>query len=181
MTILIVDMSWKRGSLAEAEFCLPVARLAEKFGKCEIRHFSDVPSASLKKYSSIILSGTCLKDNEFAKFPEKFLWLKDCGNPVLGICAGMQIIGMAFGSRLEKKKEIGMTDVRTVEQNPLFSGRFKAYCLHNYSIRPSKEFFVLAKSGKCAEAIKHTEKPFYGVMFHPEVRNAYILERFISS
>ena len=181
MKILIVDMSWKRDSLANDEFCLPIASIAERFGKCEIRHFSEVSSAGLKEYGRIILSGTCLKDNELANVPEKLAWLKDCGKPVLGICAGMQIIGLAFGSRLEKKQEIGMTDIRTVKKNPLFSGKFKAYELHNYSLKASKEFDVLAISRKCSQAIKHKEKPFYGVLFHPEVRNPGIIERFISS
>jgi GMP synthase-like glutamine amidotransferase len=179
--ILIIDMNWKKDSLGAEEFVLPILRIAERLDKCEIRHFSEIAPEKIKKYSRIILSGTALKDNGFAEVPEKFAWLKDCEKPVMGICAGMQIIGQVFVSRLENKQEIGMTDIRTVHENPLFSGKFSAYELHNYSVKASREFEVLAMSGKCAQAIKHREKPIYGVLFHPEVRNPKIIERFISS
>jgi GMP synthase-like glutamine amidotransferase len=61
----------------------------------------------------------------------------------------------------------------------LFASRFKAYELHNYSAESSPDFDVLAESKKCVQAIKHKKKAVYGVLFHPEVRNKEILERFI--
>ncbi|HEX9863034.1 MAG TPA: hypothetical protein VGB11_07125, partial [Candidatus Bathyarchaeia archaeon] len=69
--------------------------------------------------------------------------------------------------------------VTTLMANPLFSSSFKAYALHNYSIQPSLEFDVLADSAKCVQAIKHKHKDIYGVLFHPEVRNKEIIQRFI--
>jgi len=38
---------------------------------------------------------------------------------------------------------------------------------------------VLAESAKCVHAIKHKLKDVYGVLFHPEVRNKEVVERFI--
>jgi GMP synthase (glutamine-hydrolysing) len=127
----------------------------------------------------IILSGTALRDNQFMKDVEQFEWIRTCEKPMLGICAGMQIIGAMFRSSLIECQEIGMREIETVKPNPLFSSTFKAYELHNYAVSPSPAFDILAKSEKAVQAIKHKKKEIYGVLFHPEVRNKEIIKRFI--
>ena len=99
--------------------------------------------------------------------------------PVLGVCAGMQAIGVAHGLSLKRYVEIGMTPVTTLQQNPLFSGSFSAYSLHNFCVEPTAEFEVLAESSQCMQAMKHLQKEVYGMLFHPEVRNAAMVERFL--
>jgi GMP synthase (glutamine-hydrolysing) len=131
------------------------------------------------KCNGVILSGTALKDHATLHQPEKFRWIRECDKPVLGICAGMQTIGLAFGLRLKRCLGIGMAEITTSKPNPLFHSTFKAYTLHNYSVQPSREFVVLGKSAKCIQAIKHEQKDVYGVLFHPEVRNKEILQNFI--
>ena len=171
--ILIVDMNCGKNSLAFDEFVMPIANVVKS--NYEIEHYSEIKSA--ERYSKIILSGTALKDNDFAKHVKKFSWIKKCGKPIFGICAGMEIIALTFGSKLAKTKEIGMTKISTIKQNALLEGEFEAYELHNYAVIPSKEFEILAKSESCIQAIKYGE--IYGVMFHPEVRNKSIIEKFI--
>jgi GMP synthase-like glutamine amidotransferase len=175
--ILIVDMNHKKDSLALSEFVLPIANIVRHMEEYETKHYSEIDS--IEKYSKIILSGTTLKDMQFSKDIEMFGWMKNCNKPVLGICAGMQIIGLIFGSKLSKCQEIGMREINTVKENMMFSSKFKSYELHNFSIKPSEDFLVLAKSEKCVQSIKHKEKNIYGVMFHPEVRNNDIIERFV--
>jgi GMP synthase (glutamine-hydrolysing) len=177
--ILIVDMNFKKDSLGFYEFVSPIVAIVEELDKCLIRHYLDVKQEDLSQCSEIILSGTALRDNVTLNQPEQFEWIKNCDKPVLGICAGMQTIGVVFGARLEKCLEIGMTQIATLQANPLFAPSFKAYSLHNYSIQPSPEFDVLAESAKCVQAIKHKQKDIYGVLFHPEVRNKEIIQRFI--
>jgi GMP synthase (glutamine-hydrolysing) len=109
----------------------------------------------------------------------RFQWLKETEKPVLGICAGMETIGMVFGARLVKCLEIGMTHIISLKDNPLFSADFKAYSLHSYCVETSEEFEVWAKSAKCIQFIKHKTKPIYGALFHPEVRNQELIKRFI--
>lgn len=176
--ILVVDMNSE--SLAFHEFVLPIVSVVRKFADYEIKHYDEIRAEDLGKYERIILSGVPLKDNRFVEEREKFEWLRVCELPVLGICAGMQIIAITFGSSLVRCQEIGMIRVRTVRENPLFSGEFQAYGLHKYAVNPSKEFEVLAVSSKCVQAVKHKKKGIYGVLFHPEVRNREIIERFCS-
>lgn len=177
--ILVVDMNWKKDSLGYYEFVAPLVEVVQKFEKVAVKHYSEIKTQDTVNYSRIIFSGAALKDVAFLRCPEKFSWLKQVDKPVLGICAGMEIIGLVFGLRLLRNLEIGMTKIITLKENPLFSGTFKAYSLHSYTVEPSENFETLAESTQCIQAIKHKQKSIYGVLFHPEVRNQEILEAFI--
>jgi GMP synthase-like glutamine amidotransferase len=177
--ILIVDMNSKENAFGFFEFVLPIVAIAEELEKCEVKHYLEVNERNLNGYDKIILSGSALKDTATLNQTVQFMWIKDCAKPILGICAGMQTVGLVFGGRLEKCREIGMTEIATLKANLLFSSRLKVYSLHNYAILPSDEFDVLAESAKCVQAIKHTQKDIYGVLFHPEVRNKEVVQRFI--
>jgi GMP synthase-like glutamine amidotransferase len=177
--ILIVDMNWKKDSLAFSEFVLPIVSVVEPLEECKIKHFLEVEPSKLSGYSKVVLSGTALKDQATLKQIDKFRWIKNFNKPLLGICAGMQTISLVFDEPLTPCLQIGMTDISTHKENALFQGTFKAYTLHNYSVAPSQTFEALAESTKCIQAIKHKQKEVYGVLFHPEVRNQEILKRFI--
>ncbi len=133
----------------------------------------------LDAYSKVVLSGTALKDHATLKQLGKFNWVKTFDKPLLGICAGMQTISLVFGEPLTACLQIGMAEISTLKENPLFQGDFKAYTLHNFSVKPCQTFETLAESTKCIQAIKHKQKNIYGVLFHPEVRNQDIIQRFI--
>ena len=177
--ILVVDMNWKKDSLGYFEFIFPIVSIVQEWEDCTVKHYSEVDPANIGSFNKIILSGTPLKDIATVGLPEKFGWLKNIDKPVLGICAGMQTIGVVFGLLLTRCLEIGMTQITTQSANFLFSGRFSAYSLHNYCVESSDEFEVLAESVRCLQALKHKQKDIYGVLFHPEVRNTEILKRFI--
>jgi len=179
--ILVVDMNSTENPLGFSEFVLPIVSIAEELENCDVKHYLKLNEKNLNRYDKIILSGSALKNTVTLNQPERFKWIKDCGKPVLGICAGMQTIGLVFGGRVEKCREIGMTELATAKANLLFSSTFKAYALHNYALVPSAEFEVLAESAKCVHAMKHRQKDIYGVLFHPEVRNKEVLQRFIQA
>ncbi len=177
--ILVVDMNWKKDSLAFNEFVLPITSAIQLFEKCTVKHFSEITLADLDTCSRVILSGTSLKDHATLKQFRKFSWIKTFGKPLLGICAGMQTISLVFGETLTTCVQIGMVEISTLKENPLFQGNFKAYTLHNFSVKPCQTFEILAESTKCIQAIKHKQKNIYGILFHPEVRNQDIIQRFI--
>jgi GMP synthase (glutamine-hydrolysing) len=177
--ILIVDMNWKKDSLGYYEFVLPIASIAKSLDEYRVKHHLEVTRKELTQCDIVILSGTALKDTATLSRLEKFQWLKETEKPVLGICAGMETIGMVYDMRLTRCTEIGMTQVNVVKKNPLFSEDLKAYSLHSVCVEPSSDFEVWAESTKCVQAIKHKIKPTYGVLFHPEVRNPGLIKRFI--
>jgi GMP synthase-like glutamine amidotransferase len=178
MTILIVDMNYRKDSLAYFEFVKPILTILEPTESCKVKHYSELKPIEPQRYSHIILSGTTLKDFEFLNHPEKFDWLQTCTKPILGICAGMQTIIKAYGEQLAECLQVGMTQITTTKSNLLFGGVFQAYSLHSYTAAATENFEVIAKSKECPQAIKHKQKPIYGLLFHPEVRNPDILKRF---
>ena len=98
--ILVIDMNWKRNSLGFYEFVSPILAVVAKLDECTVKHYLDLTSQDLSGCDKVILSGTALKDNAFLAEPKNFQWLKETDKSVLGICAGMEIIGMVFGARL---------------------------------------------------------------------------------
>ena len=177
--ILIVDMNRKKDSLAAIEFIQPIVSVIKDKEKFKVIHYPEIKNTDIEKTDKIILSGTNLKDNKFIEDKDKFDWIKTCKKPILGICAGMEIIALAFGASLTPCKEIGLVVVKTKKRNTLFDGDFSAYSIHNYSVTPSADFEILAESKACIQGIKHKTRDIYGLMFHPEVKNRDILEKFI--
>jgi GMP synthase-like glutamine amidotransferase len=179
--ILVVNMNSLENPFGLYEFVMPIVAIAEELEKCDIKHYLEVNVQNMNGYDKILLSGSALKNTVTLDQTARFAWLKDYDKPVLGVCAGMQTAGLLFGGRLVKCREIGMTEVATLKANPLFSSTFQVYALHNYAVVPSSQFEALAESAKCVHAIKHKQKDIYGVLFHPEVRNKEVIQRFIQT
>jgi len=178
--ILIVDMNRKKDSLGFYEFVLPITVAVKPLSDWTSKHFLEVHGEDISRCDAIILSGTPLKDMATLSQPEKFQWLKETEKPVLGICAGMETIGVVYGMGLTSCLEIGMTQVKVTKENPFFSGDFRAYSLHSVCVKPTADFEVWGESALCVQVIKHKRKNIYGTLFHPEVRNQEILKRFLT-
>jgi len=179
--IHLVDLSWKTGSLSRDEYVAPVARIVSAAGHPyrEI-HFSDVPPSGIADADGIVLCGTALKDNAFTEKIQGLASIRDAKCPVLGICAGMEAICLVFGGRLRPAAEIGMTDIRVTQPDPLLGEprTFTAYEVHSFACEPPAGWLVTAVSDTCVQAFRHPDRPVFGDMFHPEVRNDLVVERF---
>jgi GMP synthase (glutamine-hydrolysing) len=131
----------------------------------------------LEESKKVIICGTSLKDNDYLNHLDKFGFVKKLDKPILGICGGMQIIGKAFGSELEKTDEIGQIRISFEKEFLGLNGEHNICSLHNHSINLSEEFEAYAKS-KCVQAMKHKEKEIYATLFHPEVLNKRLIINF---
>jgi len=174
--ILAVDLCYKKNSLSYDEFVMPIVKI---IGKCTVKHYTELRKNDIELADKIVLCGTALKDSRYLNNVKRFKWLERINKPVLGICAGMLVIGVVFGCTINKSEEIGMTNVKLRTKNKLVSSNIKAYELHSYSLDNLKNFDVLAYSSKCVQVVKHKKKPFYGIMFHPEVRNEQLIKNFL--
>jgi GMP synthase-like glutamine amidotransferase len=67
-----------------------------------------------------------------------------------------------------------------VAETPLLGEprQIEGYHLHNYSVTLPEEFDLMAGTTDVVEAFRHSDRPLFGIIFHPEVRNKWILERF---
>jgi GMP synthase (glutamine-hydrolysing) len=175
--ILIIDMCYEKDSLSNLEFVQPIRRIVESAGKkTKVVHFSELDAETIGHSERIIMCGTALKDNEFVYHKDAFEFLKDYKKPVLGICAGMQMIALVFGGKLIQEKEIGMTQVITMD--PIFGDTMiSAYELHGNGIVAPEGFHVIAENVKGIQAIQKDR--IYGIVFHPEVRNKQLILNFL--
>jgi GMP synthase (glutamine-hydrolysing) len=182
--ILLIDLCYREDSLGFEEFVLPIRRIVRKsgFSSREIHYSRTVPS-EISGSDAIVLCGTPLADNQFLVDIRQFSWLPACPVPVLGICAGMEVLTLVHGGRLDNCIEIGMTPVRVTGEEPFLgrTGEFPAYELHGFGCHVPEEFRVLAESDRCVQVIRHESRPQWGVMFHPEVRNDWVVEQFLAS
>lgn len=183
--ILIVDLCWKEDSLSRSEFVDPVANIVKASGQSfQIVHHASVKSVKMdeENIQGILFCGTALKDNGFRENLGLIEMIKNTSLPVLGVCAGMQVIALAYGGELEESPEIGMKKIYPEERDEIFDAEddFEAYKLHGMRIRPGDNFITLASSEKGPEVIRHRSRPIWGVLFHPEVRNEWVVGNFVS-
>ncbi len=179
--ILLVDLCYEKDSLSSYEFVYPISETLIRLGlSLEVIHYQDMKCVDLEKYDKAILCGTTLKDNLYATNIELFSWIKNFGEPILGICAGMQVIGSVFGGHIIPQFAIGLEKIEIITESQLLGKPrvIEGYHLHNLGVTLPDNFSVLAGITDKIDAFEHKYKPIYGVLFHPEVRNRWILERF---
>jgi GMP synthase (glutamine-hydrolysing) len=161
------------------EFIKPIEDILLKNNiKFESINYNDLSKDKINKSDKIIISGTSLKDNGFIDEILKFNWLNDINKPILGICGGMHLLGLVFNGELKKQQEIGLTNIEIKKEFLGIIGNLEVYELHNY-YAISDEFEVFGESKNCPQAVKHKKNPFYGVLFHPEVRNKELIVNFV--
>jgi GMP synthase-like glutamine amidotransferase len=198
--ILIINICKEK--LHYYEFVKPVEDILKEDNiEYFVKNYKDVKKKDLERCKKVIICGTSLFDNEFIEEIELFNWVNEMDKSVLGICGGMQIIGLVFGGKMKKQTEIGfykeffgktsISPTSDIEQEVRDNENFKkgflgleglqeVYHLHNNSINfeKLKEFEVCSKNNKIVQAVKHRKKELYGVLFHPEVRQKALIKNF---
>lgn len=177
MNILLISTCKEK--LSEYEFVTPIVEIIKSF-EYDIINYKDLETSNISIYDKIIICGTSLQDNDYLKYFDDFKKLKNHNKEILGICSGFQIICKMFDEEIIDQQEIGMINVETQIKNPLVSGDFQAYNMHNFSADEVTSFNVLAKSEKTIQMISHKKLNIFGVSFHPEVRNQQIIANFLS-
>jgi anthranilate/para-aminobenzoate synthase component II len=176
--ILVINICKEK--LHYYEFVKPILDILDSNKiKYFILGYKELKESDLEKCSKVIICGTSLYDNDFALHINKFKWIFNFDKPILGICGGMQIIGLLFGGKLKKMSEIGYYFEDFIKEFLGLSGKSEVYHLHNNYIDFSKllEFDVFCGK-EVSQAVKHKEKEIYGVLFHPEVRQKGLIVNF---
>lgn len=178
--ILIVNICAER--LHYFEFVKPIEDIIER--DFVTKHYLDLSLEDLKKCDKVIICGTSLRDNDFLGRYHEFDWLLNFNKPVLGVCGGMQIIGMVFGNvgfkgRFFRKTEIGFYKEKFERRFLGLEGEVEVYHLHNNYVKFNSKDFLIFNKGRVSQAVCYKKKKIYGVLFHPEVRNREVIMRFV--
>lgn len=174
---MILLVSTCSDKLSELEFVRPVESIVKRCNLMpSIRHYDKIRKDDLSGAQKIIICGTALKDFAYLNCTGKFGWLRDTEKPVLGICAGFQIIAKVFDNDLTKEAKIGPFKVKVVQENKLTTmNEFSSYFLSSESPKLGKCFEKLAESENTECIGKHRNREIYGCLFHPEVLNPEII------
>lgn len=142
----------------------------------EVITLDALQDSSVESYAGVIISGapTMLSEVDHQSYLKPFQRLKETTLPVFGICLGHQILGLLFGSRIQRGEVINRQEqIEIVKQDAVFSRLQNPASFredHSEFITLPKGFDLLAKSESCPnEAMKHQQKNIYSVQFHPEV------------
>ena len=169
--ILVIDYGSQYNQL--------ITRRIRELGVYSELHNPSITIEEIKELEpkGIILSGgprSVYADDAFTVDPAVF----DLGVPVLGICYGMQLMMQLNGGEVvnSDQKESGVTEMNLNNEVDIFAGWDKIESVlmsHGDKVtRLGEGFSVIAETILCSNAaVKHDEKPFYGVQFHPESRD----------
>ncbi|UCG43958.1 MAG: gamma-glutamyl-gamma-aminobutyrate hydrolase family protein [candidate division WOR-3 bacterium] len=135
------------------------------------------PESSAAGFDSVVVTGSpmMLTDREPPKQLSEFV--RGLEVPTLGICFGHQLLGAVTGARVGTRAMLDDWEtVRILRPAGLFEGMgSKVRVLESHREFLSADsvaaagWQVLADSGSCpVEAMRHLERPLYGVQFHPE-------------
>jgi GMP synthase (glutamine-hydrolysing) len=167
-------------------------RVREQHVFCEIvRH--DITAEQIQQHQprGLILSGgpSSVYEGAAPKCDERIFTM---GLPVLGICYGMQLACQALGGEVDSTstREYGPASCSINGPSELFDGlpdEIDVWMSHGDQVtRVSETFTPLARTSTCPiAAVKHRERPVFGLQFHPEVTHTplggMILRNFLMS
>jgi GMP synthase (glutamine-hydrolysing) len=153
-------------------------RIREQRVYCEIQP-PTLDAAAVRAWNpaGIVLSGgpaSVLEDDA----PDLDPAILELDLPILGICYGLQLVARILGGQVEPadRREYGPAELGIERSDPLFEGlsdstRRTVWMSHGDWVRSLPPgFTVLGTSeGSPFAAVRHAERPLYGLQFHPEV------------
>jgi GMP synthase (glutamine-hydrolysing) len=165
-------------------------RIREQHVYCEI-HPPNVDLEFIREFdpAGLVLSGgpaSVLASDA----PDADVRLLELGKPVLGICYGQQWLVQRLGGVVEQgdAHEYGRALLKLSGEDPLFAslagGAERAVWMSHGDrvLRLPEGFRVLGTSeGSPYAAIRHAERPVWGIQFHPEVVHTDGGERILSA
>lgn len=204
MTVLYVDMEHDRvhcdgalGPSHRAKVVVAQARVVAAAAEpCVVLRFGEVSPRHIQQAAprAIVLSGcnTAWEQYDFTELAGLLAVIRAAPVPILGICAGHQLIGYAHGAPWGplgplqadetdpdprfapgQRKQRGFLPVRTNPDCPLFAGLgveasvFQSHYWHLHDV-PAGFTIQAGSDWSPIQAIERLDRPVFGVQFHPE-------------
>jgi len=148
--------------------------------------FEDIADADGLVLSGGAPGGAC----DTSSMGNNDLYIDRASCPILGICAGMQLMCQHFGAEVKPMAvcsgsevandvhgEFGSVEITVLDREDIFRGLPDTMIMgvsHSDEVKQCPPGFrVTARSATCGiEAVSCNDRPLYGVQFHPEVKNS---------
>lgn len=137
--------------------------------------FDTCTKKDFEEADGLIIGGSpeLLEDRNVDEELKRTAFLKDLTIPILGICFGHQWLAVLYGAKYWTKAPVRTAqEIITLGESMLIAGfppTFKMEQDHTEYVGLPDGFQQLATSTTCYnEAMQHTQKPIWGVQFHPE-------------
>ncbi|MDW7730876.1 MAG: GMP synthase subunit A [Methanolobus sp.] len=115
-------------------------------------------------------------------------YIESIDRPILGICLGHQLIAKTFGGEVGPGVSGGYADIEIeiVDEDEILKGlgpRTSVWASHADEVVSLPEDFIqLARSSICEyEAMRHVDRPIFGVQWHPEVAHTEKGEKLLTN
>ena len=144
--------------------------------ECEVRRNDVVAVTDADAFDGVLLSPGPGTPEEAGVCVEMVRHCAATGQPLFGVCLGLQSIGVALGATVGRAPELmhGKTSEVTHDGLGVFEGLanpFTATRYHSLAIDPATvpaELLVTARTGEVIMGVRHRELPIEAVQFHPE-------------
>lgn len=140
--------------------------------------WTDASASLFDRFDGVVLSGSpdmLSSPKTRLKYAAEIEAIAETKTSVLGICYGHQLMAVAFGSKVVRDVRNVKRFVRTdpLSEDPLFDGLRRPMLLlesrHEVVKSLPEGFDLIARSATTKiAAMKHRERPLYGIQFHPE-------------
>lgn len=135
---------------------------------------SDVYEGNANKYDKVIFSPGPGLPND-SPIMQCIIEEVKGSRPILGVCLGMQSIGIHLGGELYNQATVkhGVTEKITLENSFLFTGisrQIQVGLYHSWALKKTVGNFrqTAFSENDVLMAIENIEQELYGVQFHPE-------------
>ncbi len=144
--------------------------------ECEVRRNDAVTVAEADGFDGVLLSPGPGTPEHAGVSIDMVHHCARTGQPLFGVCLGLQSIGVAFGATVNRAPELmhGKTSLVSHDGRGVFAGLpdpFTATRYHSLAIDPATvpaQLQVTARTGEVIMGVRHRELPIEAVQFHPE-------------
>ena len=143
---------------------------------CEVRRNDTLGVADADGFDGVLLSPGPGVPEQAGVCVEMVRHCAGTGQPLFGVCLGLQSIGVAFGATVGRAPELmhGKTSLVEHDGRGVFEGLanpFTATRYHSLAVDPATvpgELEVSARAGEVVMGLRHRTRPIEAVQFHPE-------------
>lgn len=174
---MILIISTNKEEIGYFEFVLPIENIVKEYKEYEIKKYKEIKDIDLNKYEKIIVTGTNIMDFDYLNYTEYFKRILEKDIETLAICSGSQIFSILLNYKLIDYELIGKYLVKVIKDNFYLNQDFYSYFIITKIPKIDDKFEIYGYVNDIPVFYRY--RNIYFTLFHPEVLNKELIEKFI--